>query len=512
MSNEINTPSDSPVIERPRRRVFQNALFSILLKAQGAIFSYIITRLLLRSMAVEDYGLYSVLFTGVLYNLPILVKLGIPNLLNRFIPELYSQSRYRTISRVFRTVNFLQIGVAVVVLILIYILAPQLAVLIKFPGSETIIRIFSIGILAFILQDNVQMLFNGLFKQRLIFGIVFIYNLIRLISILYITQYAYSLQSVIIVEVVAYVISLTIYFLAYHFIIHPLVAQDKHPDKPVEWKRFTRYTGLSYVNELGTIMAACDLFLVTGILGATAVGLYGFATKITTMLSHVLPYQILRWVIEPLFFSEYGASKRESVQFGYTLLIKATIFATLPVGIWLALMARPVIIHLFEPRYADAAGIVAVLALFLTIRVLQPPLGLIIQNAERVDLLIYAKIAGVIKIVLSLWLVPKGGVMAMVWISGLAVLLQDVIFYVFTVTKLKTKTDLVGLLRLAINGAIAAFLFLQIRYLFTGLGGVFLSVLCFGGIYLVINMIHRTFRSEERAFINKHLPYPLWKF
>jgi hypothetical protein len=152
------------------------------------------------------------------------------------------------------------------------------------------------------------------------------------------------------------------------------------------------------------------------------------------------------------------------------------------------------------------------MALFLPMVALQQPLALILQNAERIDLLIYSKVAGVIKIVVGLWLVPKGGAIAMVWISGLAYSLQNTLFYVFTVTKLGIRTDLAGLFRLVVNSALTAFLFLQIRDMFTGVGGIFLSVPCFAVIYLTLNMLHKTFRQKEREFINSRLRYPLWKF
>jgi O-antigen/teichoic acid export membrane protein len=516
MPDTSDSVTDSPA-PAPQRRVFQNALFSVLIKAQGAVFSYIITRLLLHAMQVEEYGLYSVLFTGVMVNLPLIARLAIPNLLIRFIPELFSQSRYRTIDRVFRAVNLIQIGVAVVLLMIAYIFAPELAVLIKFPGSESIIRIFSIGALAFLVQENVRIVLSGLFKQRTIFLVTFSYSCVRLASIFYVTQYAYLLTAVVAVEVGALLIGLFLFFVAYRRTIRPLTRQDPDRTRSIEWRRFTRYTGLSYLNEIGTMFmaAATDLFLVTGILGGLAVGFYGIATKITTMVREILPSQIMRWVIEPLFFSQYGShrsSKAESVQFGYTLLMKGIVFVTLPTGIWLALMAEPVIVHLFEPGYAEAARIITIMALFLPINLLQMPLGLALQNAERIDLLIYSKVAGILKILAGLCLVPIGGVMAMVWISCIALSLQNVFLYTFIAAKLRIRSDLVGLLRLLVNGALTGLLFLQIRDLFTGVIGVLASVLCFGAIYLALNILHRTFRPKERAFINEHLPYPLWKF
>ncbi|MFH1010139.1 MAG: oligosaccharide flippase family protein, partial [bacterium] len=498
--------------KRPRRRVLQNTLFSLLIKVQGVLFSYIITRLLLRTMAVQEYGLYSVLFTGILLNLPYLTGLGIPNLLIRFIPELFAESKYRMIGRLFRTANHLQIGTGMLWLLLALLFAPQIAGWLKFPGSEDILRIFAVGALAYLVQENVMLVLSGIFRQRIIFAVIFVYNLVRLSAILYVTQRAYSLLAVTVVEVAALALSLILYFIAYHRTLRPLVLQDQSPSEPNAWRRFLRYTGLSYLNEIGAMLVvqATDLLIVTGILGGIAVGYYGVADKITAMVKNALPNTILKSVIEPLFFSEYSSSQKESVRFGFSLLAKALFFFALPVGVWLALMAEPVIVHLFEPRYAPAAKIITVMAFFIPIMALHMPCNLTLQNAERIDWIIYSKIAGVLKILVSLWLVPQWGVLAMVWISGLGMTLQNFLLYAFIATKLRIHADLLGLLRIVVNGLLAALGFLLIRESFAGLVGLFLSVPFFAILYLVLNILHKPFHPEERTFINSHLPYPLW--
>ncbi len=506
--------TDSVSTQRPKRRVLQNTFFSVLIKGQAVFFSYLITRLLLRTMAVEEYGLYSVLFTGILLNLPYITGLGIPNLLIRFIPELFSASRYRTIHRLFRTSNLLQIGTGILWLILVLLLAPQLAALLKFPGAAPILRIFAVGALAYLVQQNVMLVLSGVFKQRIIFAVIFAYNIIRLAAIVYVTQYAYSLMAITVVEVSAFVLSLLLFFWVYFRTIRPLADQDETPLEPSAWRRFRRYTGLSYINEIGAMLVieATDLLLVTGMLGGIAVGFYGIADKIVGMARNALPNNILKSVIEPLFFSEYGSSKDESVRFGFSLLTKTLVFIALPIGLWLSLMAEPIIVYLFDPRYAEAARIVTVMALFLPNVALVLPLSVTLQNAERIDLIIYSKAAGILKIILGLWLVPQWGYMAMVWISGSGMALQNLILYLFIRNKLRIHADLLGLLRLVINGVVTALAFLLMRGMFTGLAGLAASCVCFAAIYLGLNFLHKPFRSEERAFLNSHLPRAFWKF
>lgn len=507
-------PESQPeTVSKPRRRVVQNTIFSLLTKSQGAFFSYATTWLLLDVLTIEDYGLYSVLFTGALLHLSMLVQLGIPNLLVRFIPEFFSQSRYGPIHHLFRTANILQMSLALVLLGLLWVFAPRVAGWIDFPGRETVIRVFAVGAFACLLQYNFHALLKGLFRQRTIFKVVLIYNLLRLTAIFYVVREFGTLLSVVIAEGVLFAVSVAMYAAIYHRHILPLVAAEKPGGEPVNWSRYRRYAGLCYLNEIGAALlsTATDLFLVSSLLGGFQAGLYGLASRISLMAQQLLPSRILGEVIEPLFFSEYGESQ-EKARFGFTLLTKVSLLVALPMAIWLGLMARPVIVNLFDPEFAEAAPILAVQAFFLPMVVMRFALGLMLQNAERIDLLIYSKFTGVVKIAVGIWLVPIYGVMGMVWITVLALTAQNIVNYINILINLRAKTDHAGVLRLVINGAVSALILYLIRDYFQGAIGLFLSLPVYAAIYLALNLVHKTFRQEERDFINTHLRRPLWRF
>jgi O-antigen/teichoic acid export membrane protein len=498
---------------KPKRRVIHNTLFSVLTRTQGALFSYASTWLMLRAFSVEDYGLYSVLFTGTLVNLSMVVQLGIPNLLVRFIPEFYAQSRYRPIHRLFKMANIAQVSLAVVLLGVVWVLAPQIANLIHFPGRESAIRVFAFAALAYLLSENFHALLKGLFRQRMIFDITLAYNILRLGAIYYVTTRIGTLMSVVIVEGILFAFSVLLYAIEYHRRIRPLVIMEEDHGEAVSWPRYTRYAGLCYANEVGATLlsTATDLFLVSGFLGGFQAGLYGLANRITTMVQHLLPHKVLSEVIEPLFFSEYGASK-ENVRFGFNLLMKISLLVTLPMGIWLGIMARPVIVDLFNKEYAEAAPILAIQAFFLPMVVLRFALGLMLQNAERIDLLIYSKITGVLKIVMGLWIVPLYGVMGMVWLTSLALTAQNLFNYVNIRVNLRTTMDHLGLLRILINGALSAAALFFVRGYFHGVIGLAASAALYSVLYFALNVVHKSFSPEERNFLNTHLKRPLWVF
>jgi len=439
--------------------------------------------------------------------------LGIPNLLSRFVPEYFTQSKYRLIAKLFTAANLLQTAFAALLLALAFIFAPVLTGWVKFPNAETALRVFAIGAFAYLLAENYRVLLSGLFMHRAIFWRTLIYNIVRLAAIFFAARQPDPFMMVVIAEVCLYGLSLLLYYLAYRRMVQPKVEADTHPPEQPPWKRFVRYSGLSYINEVGVMLlnSATDLFLVSGLLGGAAVGLYALASRILSILNNALPSNFLSGVITPLFFSEYGAS-RENARFGFTLLVKISLLATIPMAVWTALMARPLIVELFDPRYGEAAGLLVVMVVFLPMETLRYPLALLLLNAERNDLLIYSKIFGVFKILVGLWLLPIYGVMAMAWITALAIVGQNILSYVWIVTILKTKTDLVGVGKLLLNGAISAALFFPLASRFHGVFGVLGSIAVYMIIYLAINLVHKTFRPEERDFLNKKLPYPVWKF
>jgi hypothetical protein len=110
------------------------------------------------------------------------------------------------------------------------------------------------------------------------------------------------------------------------------------------------------------------------------------------------------------------------------------------------------------------------------------------------------------------WLSHGGGVIAMVVTTSLAVIVQDVLMYYWIVTKLHARTDLWGLVRMMLNGAVSLALFYPLTPYFTGVLGVVASVPAYAALYLAISMVNKSFSREERTFINSKLPYALWKF
>lgn len=503
-------PNNQP---KPRRRVVLNIVFSVLMRLQSGVFSYLSTLLLLRALDMELYGLWSLLFIGTTANLGLVARLGLTNAIRRFIPEYFAHSNYRMIARLFRTSNLLQLAASALLVLIALVWAEPIAAWMRFPQTADLLRVFAVGALAYLMGENVRVLLAGLFMHRTIFVVNMIYSVLRLAGIFWATRLSDPFAAVIVVETLLYGLMLGMYAVSYHRLVRPRVLADPHPPERPPWKRFSRYTGLSYLSELGVmlLMTATDLFLVTGFLGQAAVALYGLANRILSMVYHILPGQFLSEVLTPLFHSEYGRTPQQA-RFGFNLMVKTSLLMTIPMGIWLAVMAHPFIVNFFDIRYGEAAAIVAVMGIFLPMETLRYPLGLMLENAERADLILIAKITGVLKILAGIWLVPRGGLTTMIWISMLASFAQNLLFYFWIVTKLKTSLDYSSLLRMALNGVAGAAVLVLLRPWLSGLWGVLASVLAFSALWIGLSMVNRAFTAEERDFINSKLPVRVFRF
>jgi O-antigen/teichoic acid export membrane protein len=511
MSEPAAAPPQSP--PPPRRRIVHNVVFSLLTRLQGGVFTYVTTRLLLKGLQVDEYGLYALFFTGAMGTISTLSQFGLSTLLVRFVPEYFWQSKYRMIGKLFRASVLVQAIFAGVLLLVAMILAPWIAEWIHFSRGANLIRVFALGIFAYLLAEKYRSLLSGLFLQRGIFQRTLAYNIVRVGAIFLAIHTSDPFAAVMVAEAALYGVSLLLFYWAERRLVRPLVKADSSEDETPPWKRFRRYAVFGYVNDAGALLLSTvtDLFFVTGFLGTSVVALYALAGRVLGMAYHFLPISYLTEVITPLFFSEYGAS-RERARFGFTLLTKFSLLLTIPLGVWLAIMGRSIIVEFFDPRYADAAYILAITALFMPLETMRYPLALVLQNAERNDVLIYGKIFGLLKIGAALWLLPRTGFTTMALITSLSVTSQNVLLYLWIAIKLKSGTDLKGILRIVVNGAAAGLVLLLMMPLFKGIVGVILSAVVFGVVYFGLCLIHRAFRPEERDFLNQKLPYRIWKF
>lgn len=477
-------------------------------KAQAAVFSYIVIKLLLDVLSVEQYGLYSLLFIGVMVNLSMVFQLGTPNLITRYVPERFTKGDWRGIHEIFVIVFRAQVIVSLAASLLVFMLAPEICEWINFPHDANILRVFSLAAILYLLTEVYHLVFSGIFQQQTIFVVTVAYNTLRLLILGGVWLYFRDFMSVVIAEGVALFFCVMFYALA-----HKRNVKVDGDSPQLDWPRMKKFAGLSYINEIGVsiLSVATDFFLVSGILGGVATGFYGLANRINDLAQKVLPMKMLGPVLQPLFFSEYGSNK-ERAEFGFRMLIKATLFPTVAVAVWLAVMSKEVIIYVFDPRYAEAWQLVAVMALFLPAASVRLPLGLMMQNHERVDILIFAKIAGLLKIVAGVLLLPKFGYNIMPWITGLAVVLQNNIVYYNVKRIANARMDTWGNTRIWLNAAAAGGIVYFIKPYLNSLIGVVASVFIFGALFLIFSLINRGFSKEERDFINSKLPKPYFKF
>lgn len=141
--------------------------------------------------------------------------------------------------------------------------------------------------------------------------------------------------------------------------------------------------GLTFVDILGTILAHSDFAAVGRFLGPAALGIYQMASRIPDPMT-VFAGVVSR-VLFPAFSKLYAAGK--SVQAAYLVAARYVAAITIPTVTGLCLLARPIVLICFGPKWIAAAPIVSVLSILAGIQALSNHAGDVLKGTGRAGLL-----------------------------------------------------------------------------------------------------------------------------
>ncbi|HUP49730.1 MAG TPA: oligosaccharide flippase family protein, partial [Thermoanaerobaculia bacterium] len=142
--------------------------------------------------------------------------------------------------------------------------------------------------------------------------------------------------------------------------------------------------GIIAVNVLGAIVHHSDLAIVGRLLGASALGLYQMAQKISEATVIVLLWAVAK-VLFPAF-SRIHAEGRE-LKKPYLFATRCVSAIMFPAAAGLALVARPLVLIVLGPTWIGAAPILTGLAAYAGIRSLSNHAGDLLKATGRAQLL-----------------------------------------------------------------------------------------------------------------------------
>jgi PST family polysaccharide transporter len=205
----------------------------------------------------------------------------------------------------------------------------------------------------------------------------------------------------------------------------------------VDWRPRWRWPGgllapmLSYgrgivaVNVLAAVVHHADLVVVGRMLGPTALGLYHVASKVPEMT-----ITMVMWAVSRVLFPALARARTEGREAAQTYLsaLRYSSLLTVPAAAALALLAEPLVLVLFGPRWTAAAPVLRALAIAAGLRSMGTQAGDVLKAAGRPGLLAALGALRAVLLVPAMILAAPGGPTAvatvMAAVTGVTMLLN----------------------------------------------------------------------------------------
>jgi O-antigen/teichoic acid export membrane protein len=286
-------------------------------------------------------------------------------------------------------------------------------------------------------------------------------------------------------------------------------------EKSLPFKRILRYSGFSYLDELGwTILdVKTDYFVISTFLGPTMVGLYAFANQVIESVAKVMPDKMIRPLIQTVFFSKFSEQNDiQKLNRHFNLLIKIIAFISFPLFFIILALGSHIITYFYDAKYLSALTLLWIFAWFLLIISFQFPLQLVVQAVERVEITFYSKIFSIYNLIAEILIIKTFGLPGVALVTCSARLFQS-LFIFYRIRKfVPMKIDFHALKKIFFNSlAMMGGLLLLKGFINNAIELIAVMALALI-FYLVLSFVNKGFMVEEREVINKLLPRPIFVF
>ena len=492
-------------------RIKENARYILLQKFITPAINLIITIYIVRKLSIIDYGIYNLLYAIIGY-LTLFSSMGMLNAFQRYIPEYFTKKHYSKVKRLVNWGLAIRLSVALVIFLIILTSGDSVNSLVKTDNLNLYIQIFLIGIILFLEIQLIEITLSSLLFNKAIMISYLIATIIKGGFIYLFLESGLGLKGLLFAETIYFGL---LFLLQYFFYFTGFAKKYSSFDSSLSAKRILRYCAFSYLDEIGwTILdVKTDFFIISSFLGPAMVGIYAFANQIIEIISRVMPFKIMNSLIRTVFFSKFS-SKSEASQLikHYNFLNKIIAFISFPILFIVLIYGDKIIIYLFDPKYLPALQTLWVFASFTTIINFQFPLQLVLQAMEKVEITFYAKIFSIYNLIGDLIIVQIYGILGIAVITCTARLFQF-IFILYRVRRIiDLKVELKSLVKIFINSMLMlAGLIVVKDFIVNAFGLIIFSIL--GLIfYMFISYFNKSFFNDEREFINRLLPRPIFVF
>jgi O-antigen/teichoic acid export membrane protein len=400
------------------------------------VAAFAISILVVRGLSVEDFGAYKLAGSIIMLG-SYATSCGLESTLQRFGSELYATKRFAYLFKLLRTVRLVRIvALTVFCSALLFFQAP-IAAAFKFTDSLTQVLVIVCGVL--VVQSTILMNGKAFFAVRgapiesSVLKIMFAF--LRLAIIGAAVAASLGLSGILGATLAAGVLALGYVQWRNMQWRRSIPETDSAPieggDAPYR-ARILRYSLVRWlaVNINVFRELSIDLFVIAWFLGAEEVAIYGMATTLIMFANALNPAALLRGLINPIVVAEHVSGSDESyLPRTHHLLTKAVITLYFPLIVFLMLLGDIVIGVFYSPELIRAYQCLLVMCMFGLFESMTYPFVPLITALEKNTLLMLSSITSIFNLGMSIVLVPRYGVIGAAVATGLAGLLQLILYW-----------------------------------------------------------------------------------
>lgn len=406
-------------------------------KVLSSIGGIIYLLLLVRELEVAEFAAYSVL-SAFVELFTALTGFGLTHILLRYAPELHVQKLDLSLQKLLAATIGLRAVSLLASLGIAYAFGIAIAGFFELSNWIWAYELFLIVVFLRATRNMIFQAMESLLQQKLAqraLVIITYLKLIALASLLLGGQV--SLRLVIYLEIVSELIGLVL--MAY-WQASWLTQVSKGAVENGNWlsenvRRMAGYGAIGYVQHLAIMLygSSPNRLVASRYLPVAEVASFGFAQSLIDMVRRYLPAQLLAGFVRPIFIAHYT----QHGDFG--ALVKIANLILKANFIILALMSVPMLVSgpelfsvLTKGKYSNLAavlftGMLGVLALESQ----RYMLDLLLQTVERNAIQVLTNLMLSLSILLSLWLIPEFGAVAVVIANALGLMVTNVIIILY---------------------------------------------------------------------------------
>jgi len=409
--------------------IVRGTLWSVIGTFVGLATSFGVGILEARYLGAKGLGIWTLSFLVI--NLGVMIgSLGLTLGVMRFVGLYRGQKRFNDVAKLIKTAVIISLISGILLGVIIYFLAPTIAVFFKKPLVAEVIKIASWSVPLVVLGGVFTAVFRGFEDIKFITIIsAFLRNglwLLAVVSLVLCLKMNLRFLAISNVIVSALVVLGALYLFKRHYAGKIFWRYRKEKTSIKEAYRLMSFSiPLLLSAFLGFVTTRTDIFMLGFLSTASAVGMYNVAFRIASFSPFILASVV--GIFMPVISVKIGAGKFEEVKELYFRATKWSIAPTLVIIIILGVFSN-FFLNIFGKEFLDADMALKILLLTYLIHALTGPNGAtLVALGEMRFIAFYTFLGASSNVILNLIMIPKYGISGAAFASLISIVIINIL-------------------------------------------------------------------------------------